>query len=140
MAFNGSDNDDMMSDINVTPLVDVMLVLLVVFIVTAPLLTQAVRVNLPETAKTDPPPEQHILDLSINADGQIFLNQDGFTLETLGQELTNRVTKDNELIVQIHADEKVDYGRVAKVMATAHQAGIDKLAFVTKEEPPEVPQ
>ena len=89
MAFktdSGSDREAM-SEINVTPLVDVMLVLLVVFIVTAPLLTQAVRVDLPQTEKTDTPPDKHLATVSIDAQGKIMLNDQAQELANLGIQL-----------------------------------------------------
>ena len=84
MAINTKDSgadDDVMSEINVTPLVDVMLVLLVVFIVTAPLLTQAVHVNLPKTAETAPPEEKEAVYISVDAKGKVFLDKTEIALE-----------------------------------------------------------
>jgi len=130
---DSSSDRDAMSDINVTPLVDVMLVLLVVFIVTAPLLTQAVKVDLPKTEKTDPAPDKHLATIAIDAQGQITLNDQPQPLETLEQQLRNLQLADPELIVQFQADTAVPYGRVAEAMAVAHKAGVTKLAFVTRE-------
>lgn len=123
-----------MSDINVTPLVDVMLVLLVVFIVTAPLLTQAVKVELPQTAKTDKPPENHLAIISIDLQGNISLNDTPQTLANLEQSLRNLLLADPEVIAQFQADTNVPYGKVAETMAIVHKAGIGKLAFITKEQ------
>lgn len=123
-----------MSDINVTPLVDVMLVLLVVFIVTAPLLTQAVKVELPQTAKTDKPPENHLATISIDLQGNISLNNTPQTLANLEQPLRNLLLADPEVIVQFQADTNVSYGKVAETMAIVHKAGIGKLAFITREQ------
>jgi biopolymer transport protein ExbD len=135
MAFNtdSSSNREAMSEINVTPLVDVMLVLLVVFIVTAPLLTQAVKVDLPKTAKTDPAPDKHLATVSIDAQGRISLDEQAQPLEALEAELKKRQSADPELTVQFQADQAVPYGRVAEAMAVAHKAGIGKLAFMTRE-------
>jgi len=130
---DSSSDRDAMSDINVTPLVDVMLVLLVVFIVTAPLLTQAVKVDLPKTEKTDPAPDKHLATIAIDVQGQITLNDQPQPLETLEQQLRNLQLADPELIVQFQADTAVPYGRVAEAMAVAHKAGVTKLAFVTRE-------
>src|SRR5690606_12859437 len=101
---DSSSDRDAMSEINVTPLVDVMLVLLVVFIVTAPLLTQAVKVDLPKTEKTDPAPDKHIATIAINAQGQIILNDQPQPLEALEQRLRDLLQADPELIVQFQAD------------------------------------
>jgi len=122
-----------MSEINVTPLVDVMLVLLVVFIVTAPLLTQAVHVDLPKTEKTDPSPDAHLATIAIDAQGKITVNDKPQVLEALEQQLRDLQKADPELTVQLQADTAVAYGKVAEAMAVAHKAGISKLAFITRE-------
>jgi biopolymer transport protein ExbD len=137
MAFNsnsdsGSDRDSM-SEINVTPLVDVMLVLLVVFIVTAPLLTQAVRVDLPQTEKADTPPDKPIATISIEASGKLMLNEQAQELAALETQLQALLKTDPELTVQFQADKMVPYGKVAEAMAVVHKAGIGKLAFITLE-------
>lgn len=135
MAFktdSGSDREAM-SEINVTPLVDVMLVLLVVFIVTAPLLTQAVRVDLPQTEKTDTPPDKHLATVSIDAQGKIMLNDQAQELSNLGVQLQALLKADPELTVQFQADKNVPYGKVAEAMAVVHTAGIGKLAFISRE-------
>jgi len=134
MAFkNDSSEREAMSEINVTPLVDVMLVLLVVFIVTAPLLTQAVRVDLPKTEKTEPAPSDHVSTIAIDAQGHITLNDRPQPLDALEPQLRSLQQADPELIVQFQADAAVPYGRVAEAMAVAHKAGITKLAFITRE-------
>jgi biopolymer transport protein ExbD len=130
---DSSSDREAMSEINVTPLVDVMLVLLVVFIVTAPLLTQAVRVNLPQTQKTDAPPENHFATVSIDAQGNITLNDKPQALATMEQQLRDLLKADPELTVQFQADTNVPYGKVAEAMAVAHKTGIGKLAFITRE-------
>lgn len=156
MAFkpdSGSDREAM-SEINVTPLVDVMLVLLVVFIVTAPLLTQAVRVDLPQTEKTDIPPDKHFASVEIDAQGKITLKDaqeqvvfngqaqglskpDSQELTASGaqfqQQLQALLKSDPELTVQFQADKNVVYDNVSKTMAVVHNAGIGKLAFITRE-------
>ena len=134
MGFRTDSSDrQAMSEINVTPLVDVMLVLLVVFIVTAPLLTQAVRVDLPKTVKTDPAPDDHVTNLAIDAQGRITVNDQPQVAEGLETQMRTLLQADPELIVQFQADAAVPYGRVAEAMAIAHRAGITKLAFITRE-------
>jgi len=134
MAFKSDSSDrEAMSEINVTPLVDVMLVLLVVFIVTAPLLTQAVKVDLPRTEKTSPTPDDHLVTLAIDAQGQISLNDSPQAPDSLEAVLRDRLAADPELTVHIQADSAVPYGRVAEAMAFAHRAGIVRLAFITRE-------
>jgi biopolymer transport protein ExbD len=132
--FSSLAERESMSEINVTPLVDVMLVLLVVFMVTAPLLTQAVKVELPQTVKSDTPPKNYLATISIDAQGDILLNDTPQTLASLEQPLRELMLADAEMIVQFQADTRVPYGKVAETMAIAHKAGIGKLAFITKEQ------
>ena len=133
MAFNTKDDggDDVMSEINVTPLVDVMLVLLVVFIVTAPLLTQAVHVNLPKTAETAPPEEKDAVYISVDAKGKVFLDKIEIAIEAFENELITRKAADPEIALNLNADDAVQYGTVAKIMASIERSGITKLAVLT---------
>lgn len=126
-----SSEHTMMSDINVTPLVDVMLVLLIVFIVTAPLLIQAVPVKLPKTAASLAASPTKQIQLSIDSGGNIYLDNtrvDGVTLE---RDLAARAKVNPELNVELKADERVAYGAVAQVMGIVQQAGISRLSFIT---------
>lgn len=130
-----SDDDEAVSDINVTPLVDVMLVLVIILLVTAPLLTQSVNVALPKTASTTPDTEKQPLQLGIDAEGSITLNKDPISdLAILETTLQSELVVNPELAVHVYADDAVNYGKVAKVMAAAQHAGVAKLAFVTVEQ------
>lgn len=133
MAFNTKDDggDDVMGEINVTPLVDVMLVLLVVFIVTAPLLTNAVHVNLPKTAETAPPEEKAAVYLSVDAQGKLFIDKTEIAVDAIENELKTRKAADPELALNLNADDGVQYGTVAKVMAAIERAGVTKLSVLT---------
>jgi biopolymer transport protein ExbD len=132
MAFSTKDEgDDLMGEINVTPLVDVMLVLLVVFIVTAPLLTNAVHVNLPKTADTSPPEEKEAIYLSIDAQGKLFIDKQEISIESVESELKTRKDGDADIALNLNADESVNYGVVAKVMSAIERAGISKLSVLT---------
>lgn len=133
MSFNtnGGGEDDVMGEINVTPLVDVMLVLLVVFIVTAPLLTQAVHVNLPKTAETAPPEEKEAVYISVNDKGTVFIDKTEIALESFEKELLTRKAADPEIALNLNADDGVKYGTVAKVMASIERSGITKLSVLT---------
>ena len=133
MAFKTDSSDEAMSEINVTPLVDVMLVLLVVFIVTAPLLTQAVHVKLPKTEKTEARPDPKALTLSIDAQGQLTVNEQPQPWEGLEERLRNHAQADPEATVQVQADQAVPYGKVAEAMAIAQHAGVTKLGFILQE-------
>lgn len=135
MAFGNNFSDqEAMSEINVTPLVDVMLVLLVVFIVTAPLLTQSVQVKLPKTVSTAPAPQEHLASVSIDAAGEIYLDSQRLMIDVLGQRLAERLARDSELTVQFNADASVNYGRVAQIMAIAQDAGISRISLLTRKE------
>jgi len=134
MAMNTKDSggdDDVMGEINVTPLVDVMLVLLVVFIVTAPLLTQAVHVNLPKTAETAPPEEKEAVYISVDAKGKVFIDKTEIALEAFESELLTRKAADPEIALNLNADDAVQYGIVAKVMSSIERSGISKLSVLT---------
>ncbi|KIP90879.1 MULTISPECIES: biopolymer transporter ExbD [Pseudomonas] len=131
MAFSTQDNDEVLSEINVTPLVDVMLVLLVVFIVTAPLLTNSIPINLPKTEAVAPADQKDPLVISIDGDGKLFINKDEIQPELLESNLIQAKADDADLKVQLQADDQVDYGSVAKAMAAIERAGITKLAVIT---------
>jgi len=132
MAFKTQeDGDDVMGEINVTPLVDVMLVLLVVFIVTAPLLTNAIHVNLPKTAETAPPEEKDPVYVSVDASGKIFIDKTEIQLESFENELKTRKAADPEIALNLNADDGVQYGIVAKVMSAIERSGISKLSVLT---------
>jgi biopolymer transport protein ExbD len=132
MAFKTQEDDgDVMGEINVTPLVDVMLVLLVVFIVTAPLLTNAVHVNLPKTAETAPPEEKDPVYLSVDAQGKVFIDKQEIAVDAVENELKTREAANPELALNLNADDGVQYGVVAKVMAAIERAGVTKLSVLT---------
>ncbi len=129
MAKTPTEDQEVMSEINVTPLVDVMLVLVVIFLVTAPLLTQTVRVNLPKTAATEPNTEK-ALQIVIDREGKVFLDQRPIAdMTQLEAEL--KLQSHSKAGFQVHADQSVPYAKVAEVMAAAQRAGITKLFFVT---------
>ena len=120
-----------MSEINVTPLVDVMLVLLVIFMVTAPFLLQAVPVNLPKTAPVAKLLPVKKLELIIDAQGQVYVDQEAVAGDDLETRLKTLLEAEPELAVQLKADYRVPYGRIAEVMAAVTRAGIVRMSFVT---------
>ena len=134
MAFNTGDHSEAMSEINVTPLVDVMLVLLVVFIVTAPLLTNAIKVNLPETAETSAPDDPQAVTVSVDPAGKVYIDKRETSVPDLEVELKGLKELDPGMSLFLQADDAARYGTVAKVMAVIERAGIDKLAVITKAE------
>jgi biopolymer transport protein ExbD len=131
MAFSTQDSDEVLSEINVTPLVDVMLVLLVVFIVTAPLLTNAIPINLPKTDAVAPVEQKDPVVVSIDGKGQLFFDKDAIEPEQLGLRLQGAKARDPQVRVQLQADDGVNYGVVAKAMASIEKAGITRLAVIT---------
>lgn len=132
MAFGNSHQQEAMSEINVTPLVDVMLVLLVVFIVTAPLLTQSVGVNLPKTVAAAPAPGTITTLVSVDKAGTVYLDKQPLPVEQLGDRLTVIKSSDPDRIVQFEIDDQVSYGKAAAVMAIAQHAGISKISLQTR--------
>lgn len=137
MAFSsgGADTDEVFGEINVTPLVDVMLVLLVTFIITAPMLTNTINVNLPDTKPTlvAKEPTKPVV-ISVDVDGRIYVNKEEFAAEALEAELTKRKNEDPEVRLNLNADEKAAYGVVAKILAAIERVGIDRLSFITEHE------
>ena len=121
-----------MSDINVTPLVDVMLVLVVIFIITAPLLASTIRLDLPKTdaAKTMEIPR--FVTLVVDKSGQAFLNDKPLSLEELSQNLLQTARQNPDTEVQLRADEAVPYGKVVEVMGMAQKAGLSRIGFVAE--------
>ncbi|HAF44601.1 MAG: biopolymer transporter ExbD [Sideroxydans sp. GWF2_59_14] len=127
----GSNDGDMMSEINVTPLVDVMLVLLVVFIITAPLLApQSLKINLPKTDSVQSNEKPQKVSLVVDAQGNIEMDRMHVSDEALAETLRQRAA-DPQFQLQIEADTAVPYGRVAQLMAIAQKAGVSKLSFMT---------
>jgi biopolymer transport protein ExbD len=135
MAFKPqSEDESALSEINVTPLVDVMLVLVIILLVTAPLLTQSVHVTLPKTTQTTADVNAQPLQLGIDAQGVITVNKIPMAdLGALEFALKAELEKNPEIGVHLYADKAVVYEKLAEVMATAQHAGIVKLAFVTLE-------
>ena len=119
------------SDINVTPLVDVMLVLLVIFFLTAPLLTSAIRLDLPlsKVAQAGEAPES--ISLILNVKGEIFLNDKPVSFQSLSEDLARVANQKPHIEVQLRADQAVPYGQVLDLMGLAQQAGLSRIGFVT---------
>lgn len=121
-----------MSDINVTPLVDVMLVLLIIFMVTAPMMMEGVAVNLPQTEAKSIKTQEDPLILSVNKDREIFLEQQKIKFEDLEKKVKIIFKYRRSKEVLLRADRDVPYGYVIKVIASVKRAGIDKLGLVTE--------
>lgn len=134
MAFGGDFEDDKgaMSEINMTPLVDVMLVLLIIFIIAVPVITHSVKVDLPRADNSPNQVKPETINLSVTSDGQIHWNESIISAEELDQRLTAEASKQPQPEVHIRGDRKVDYEHVLKVMAAVQRSGILKLGFVSE--------
>jgi len=124
-----------MADINVTPLVDVMLVLLIIFMVTAPLMTAGVPVNLPDSRAKALDQDQKPVDIAVDRDGTIHIGEDAVTMEELPDRLSviasERRQGDKPPQVFLRADKALDYGRVMEVMGELNRAGLNRVALVS---------
>ena len=137
MAFSTNSGGGPMADINVTPLVDVMLVLLIIFMVTAPILSYPIDIDLPQRSLTPPPENKNPpepIDLRIDASGQVFWNDSPTPLSALRNMMEAEVERDpnNQPTLQIDTDGEADYGILARVLASARNAQMQKIGFVKK--------
>ena len=131
-AFNPHRQQSMMSDINVTPMVDVMLVLLVIFIITAPMFTHAVKLDLPEAKAALAPQQPDSVTLAIDAGGQVFWNNEPVDSAALAARMTRAAAAAPAPALQLRADKNTRYEAVAQVMAAAQAHGLTRLGFVTE--------
>ena len=121
-----------MSDINVTPMVDVMLVLLVVFMVTAPLLTVGVPVDLPKTQATQMVGQDEPLVITLNAEGKVFIQETAVEIDSLVPRLQAITANKSDTRIFVRGDKAIPYGRVMEVMGTVNQAGFSRVALITE--------
>ena len=131
MSFSTQDSDEVLSEMNVSPLVDVMLVLLVVFIVTTPMMTNAIKINLPKTDAVASAQKKDPVVVSVDQDGKFYLAKNEVAPELLEKSLQDVKAQDPEVRVQLQADEGVNYGQVAKAMASIERSGITKISVMT---------
>ena len=132
--MTGGSNDGFMSDINVTPFVDVMLVLLIIFMVTAPMMMQGVDVSLPEATSEPLDSEKDHLIITIDKKNQVYISDYKVTVDFLSEKLAKILEGREEKGVFLKADENIPWGTVAKVMAEIKGAGVEKLGMVTEPE------
>ena len=136
--MTGGNNDGrLMSDINVTPFVDVMLVLLIIFMVTAPMMTQGVDVDLPKVTAEPLNTEKEPLVITVDSQGRVFIVDFEVSLDFLSQKLAKVLESRSDRAVYLKADAKIAYGTVVRVMAEIKAAGVDKLGMVTDPSAPE---
>ncbi len=134
MAFGGfNQGSERMptSDINMVPLIDVMLVLLIVFMITAPLLTHAVKIDLPKAASQPNVEKPETVSLSLNAEGALFWNNDPLSDSALAERLHGAAAQTPQPELHLRADHNTRYQKIAEVMSLAREAGIEKMGFVT---------
>ncbi len=128
--------DAPMSDINVTPLVDVMLVLLVIFMVTAPLLTSAIRLDLPQSEGGESAAVAASVVLVVDAQGTLYLNDQAVTAEALRAHLSELARRNPLTELELRADASVPYGQVVEAMGLAQKAGLTRIGFVAQLKAP----
>jgi biopolymer transport protein TolR len=130
--MNGNGRKRLVSEINVTPLVDVMLVLLIIFMVTAPMMTQGVDVDLPETTAKPLRQKEDPIVVVINKKGELHLNKIKVDQAMMRQQLSAMSDADKDRAILLKADKQVAYGLVVSVMADIKESGFDKLGMITK--------
>ena len=137
MAFGTQDDtDEVMNEINMTPLVDVMLVLLIIFMVTIPVMQHAVKVDLPRASNVAPVTPAEVLRLAVDAQGRYFLNEVPLDDAGLPERFQAAAAREPQPELHIQADRLVRYERVAQAMAAAQRSGLRKIAFVTDPRQP----
>ncbi len=136
MAFGGFNNDQNtpMSEINIIPLVDVMLVLLVIFIITAPVLSHAVKVELPHASSEMLEEDPKQITVAITADGLLYWNDQPVLEAELADRLQQAAQENPEVELRLRADKATPYDPIARVMAEAHRQGVVRIGFVTQPE------
>ena len=135
MAFGSFDSKSpthTMSEINMVPLIDVMLVLLVIFIITAPLLSHSIQINIPQATAEPVEQEPRVVDLAIDRDGIMYWNDQRMEPEDVAQQMMVEGRMDPQPDVRIRADQDTRYSVLAQVMADARKAGLKRLGFVTR--------
>jgi biopolymer transport protein ExbD len=139
MAFGGLDKKQTaapMAEINMTPLIDVMLVLLVIFIITAPLFSHAIRLDLPKVAAAPARQTPHTISLSIDAAGKLYWNGNPVTLEQMRAQFAQAGQSADQPDIHLRAERSTRYEVIAQVMGAAQQAGLERIGFVTDPPPP----
>lgn len=137
MAFGGFNKDgdsNPMAEINVVPLVDVMLVLLVIFIITAPLLTHAIKIDLPQASSETTQEEPDTITIALDAAGQSYWNDEVVSETMLQQRLAASASQEPQPALHLRADQNTPYQKLAEVMSAAHNAGMQRIGFVMEPE------
>ncbi|MDQ3059724.1 MAG: biopolymer transporter ExbD [Pseudomonadota bacterium] len=137
MAFGtlDDDGDEVMNEINMTPLVDVMLVLLIIFIITVPVIKHSVNIDLPRASNEAQVTKPQTVRLSVDADGSYFIDETKIADDALVPRLQAAASQTPQPDLHIRGDKSVRYERVAQAMAAAQQAGLRKIGFITEPKP-----
>ncbi|MDB5871156.1 MAG: exbD [Ramlibacter sp.] len=125
-----------MSEINMTPLVDVMLVLVVIFIITAPLLASSIRLDLPRTSAAKPNDAPKFITVTLDKAGRVFVDDLPMAPAQLAQRMAEAARQNPDMEVQLRADQAVPYGRVVEVMGAAQKAGLNRIGFIADPDRP----
>ncbi|HEY6133334.1 MAG TPA: biopolymer transporter ExbD [Rubrivivax sp.] len=125
-----------MSDINMTPLIDVMLVLLVIFIITAPLMTSSLKLDLPKAVGATPGSAPQQIALAIDAEGRLFVGDEVLPSDQVAVRVKQAAQRNPATEVLLRADSRVPYGRVAELIGLVQDAGLSRIGFVTETPPP----
>jgi len=131
-SFDSKGGGNTMAEINMVPLIDVMLVLLVIFIITAPLLSHSIKINVPQVRAEAVEQEPAIIDLAVNDIGQIFWNEQPVDLEALTERFRQESKKDPQPQLRIRADVDTRYEILAQVMGSARAGGMKRMGFITR--------
>jgi biopolymer transport protein TolR len=121
-----------MSDINMTPLIDVMLVLLVIFMITAPLMASSLKLDLPRTEGAQPNDAPQFINVALDAQGKLYFGEDVVDAAAFATRVADAARKNPRTEVQLRADQGVPYGRVAEVIGVVQKAGLSRIGFVTE--------
>ncbi len=132
-SFNQGDDHDM-AEINVIPLVDIMLVLLVIFIITAPVITHAVKIDLPQVSHERHESRLEPLTLSLDSAGNLYWNNEPIALERLRVQLQKAVLQNPDLEVHLRADQATPYAQLARILVDTRTSGVRRIGFITEPE------
>ncbi|MEI8029626.1 MAG: biopolymer transporter ExbD [Comamonadaceae bacterium] len=133
--LEGTQRAQPMSEINMTPLVDVMLVLVAIFIITAPLLASSIKLDLPKTEAAKPGSAPQFVELVVDKSGQAYFNDKPLDLSQLALQLLQTAKTNPDTEIQLRADAAVPYGRIVEVMGIAQKAGLNRIGFVAQAVP-----
>jgi len=121
-----------MSDINMTPLIDVMLVLLVIFMITAPLMTSSLKLDLPKTDAAQPTDTPQFVSVAIDPQGKLYFGEEALDVPAFAARIADAARKNPQTEVQLRADKNVPYGRVAELIGMVQKAGLSRIGFVAE--------